>query len=307
MKFSRLKQFASIKGWRIEKNMAYGEENGYLFTLIDVQGFKIFASPLPSIGENTQIEILEYLNENKKALKISESLFDNAVLIIKFKEAFKNTKVETMNNLLKELTGFLNDKGIKGKGACIFCDNIYNNADQIIYIDSIMYSSHYQCYEHELAAIEEASREYAIENKNYFRGFIGALIGGLVSSIPWIFVQVYLNTIFPVLPLLIGIGSLKAYYIFKGLFGSGTRWIVALCTLVSIVLAQFGVLALGIIKNNTSLHYYRFVQMLSIPEIAHSFVSTIVIGILVSFFGLLGSFLQLKGDAKNVMPTIKKE
>ena len=104
-----------------------------------------------------------------------------------------------------------------------------------------------------------------------------------------------------------GIGSLKAYYIFKGRLGRAIRWIISFCTLVSMVLAQFGVLALGMIKNNTTLHYYRFVQMLSVPQIAHSFETSIAIGILVSFFGLLGSFLQLKGDAKNVMPTIKKE
>jgi len=229
------------------------------------------------------------------------------VLIIKFKEVFKNAKVETMNNLLRELTDFLKDKGIKGKETCIFCDNTANDADQIIYIDSIMYSSHHECYEHELAAIEQASREYMTEDKNYLSGFIGALIGGIVGSIPWVLVQVYLDSMYVILSILIGIGSLKAYYIFKGRLGHATRWIIAFCTLVSIVLAQFGVLALGMIKNNTTLHYHRFVQMLSIPEIAHSFESTIVIGILVSFFGLLGSFLELKGDAKNVMPTIEKE
>ena len=51
-----------------------------------------------------------------------------------------------------------------------------------------MYSSHNECYEHELTSIEQASRKYVTEDKNYLSGFLGALIGGIVGSIPCILV-----------------------------------------------------------------------------------------------------------------------
>jgi hypothetical protein len=66
MSFVRLKQFASMKGWIIEKNIAYGEENGYLFTLIDGQGFKMFVTPLPSIDDYAKKKILDYLKKIKR-------------------------------------------------------------------------------------------------------------------------------------------------------------------------------------------------------------------------------------------------
>jgi hypothetical protein len=305
MAFPRLKQFASMKGWRIEGNIAYGEENGYLFTVVDGQGFKMFLTPLPAIDDNIQKDILNYLKENKKMLRISEFSFDNTVLVIKFRESFRSTKVEYMDNLLAELTELLKQKHIKGKECCIFCGN--DGADQSIYIDNIMYSAHNECYSHEVAAVEEAELEYKAEDKNYLAGFMGALVGGIVSSIPWILVQVYLNRIAAALALLIGIGSLKAYYLFKGRLGRATRWIVSACTLFSVVLSQFGAIAVNMLKNDIPLNYGNFVQVLRIPEVAHSFRSNLGMSLFMAFLGIIGLFLDLKGDAKSIMPNIEKK
>lgn len=305
MAFPRLKQFASIKGWRIEKNRAYGEENGYIFTLIDGQGFKAFLSPLPSTDEYNQKDVLDYLDKNKKMLGISEFMFDNEVLIIKLKETLTSTKIETMNNLLKELTDFLKSKGIKGKECCIFCSN--DNAEQTVYIDNIMYSAHGECYLHQKNVVEEATREYEAEDKNYFLGFIGALIGGIVCSIPWIIVQVFLNRIASVLAALIGVGALKAYYMFKGKLGRGTRWIIALCTLISVVFAQFGGIAIEMVQNDIPLQYKNFMLLFSFPEVTRSFMANLALSLFMAFLGIIGLFLELKGNAKSVLPNIEKK
>lgn len=304
MAFPRLKEFAAMKGWRIEKNTAYGEENGYLFTLVDGQGFKIFASPLPSISEDNRRDILDYLDKNKEKLKISEFMFDNKVLIIKFKETLTSTKVETMDTLLKELTDFLRSKDVKGKESCIFCGN--DGAEQTVYIDNIMYSAHVECYSHANAAVEEAKKEYEAEDKNYFLGFIGAFIGGIVCSIPWILVQAYLSRVAAVLAAFIGIGSLKAYYIFKGKLGRGTRWIIGLCTLISVVVAQFGAIAIEMVQNDIPLQYESFVLLFSFPEITRSFIGNLALSLFMAFLGIIRLFINLKGNAKSVMPNIQK-
>jgi hypothetical protein len=238
-------------------------------------------------------------------LKISESLFDNAVLMIKFNESFKSAKVVDMNNLLIELTKFLKDKDIKGKECCIFCGN--DNADQTVYIDNILYSAHNECYSHKVAVVEEAEMEYKTEDKNYFIGFIGALVGGVVSSIPWILVQVYFNRIASVLALFIGIGTLKSYYLFKGRLGRATRWIVTLCTLCSVVFAQFVTIAIDMFKSNIPLQYSYFVEVMKVPEVSHSFKANLGISLFMAFLGIIGLFLNLKGDAKSVMPTIERK
>ncbi|GAA0177095.1 hypothetical protein SH2C18_03820 [Clostridium sediminicola] len=305
MAFPRLKQFASKMGWRIEKGIAYGEENGYLFTLIDGPGFKMFLTPLPSVTEEIKNEILDYLNENKKELQIHEFLFDDDVLAVKLKESFKSASVEVMNNLVSELTNFLKSKGVNGKGCCIFCG--IDNAEQTVYIDNLMFSAHDECYSREVAAMDEAAKEYDEEDKNYGSGIIGALLGGIVSSIPWVISQVYFESMAVVFAILISLGSLKAYYLFKGELGRATKWIVAFSTLFSVVLAQFGVMAIIFIKYKIPVEYESFVRLFKDPEMANIFKVNLRLGLFMASLGIIRLFFELKGDAKSFLPTMEKK
>ena len=54
------------------------------------------------------------------------------------------------------------------------------------------------------------------KNESYISGIIGGLIGGLIASIPWILMYVYGNMILSLLAIVIAIGVLKGYQLFKG-------------------------------------------------------------------------------------------
>ena len=51
--------------------------------------------------------------------------------------------------------------------------------------------------------------------KGYFKGILGALLGGIVASIPWILVYVYANMIYSILAVIIAMGALKGYQLFQ--------------------------------------------------------------------------------------------
>ena len=54
------------------------------------------------------------------------------------------------------------------------------------------------------------------ENKSYIKGILGGVIGGIIATIPWILMYVYGEMILSLLAILIAMGVLKGYQLFKG-------------------------------------------------------------------------------------------
>ena len=52
-------------------------------------------------------------------------------------------------------------------------------------------------------------------NKN-IKGIIGALVGAIIFSLPWILIYVYANYMLSILAAIIGFGSLTFYKLFGG-------------------------------------------------------------------------------------------
>lgn len=304
MAFPRLKQFAEKKGWTLEKDCAYGEENGYLFTVADAPGFKMFLTPVPSVTDEEKDKILNFLAESKDQLKIEESVFDNKVLVVKFKETFKSTKIETMENYISVITGFLRQINVIGKNYCAFCCK--DGAFEKVYVDGICYYAHNECYTNAVVQVEKAIEEFDTEGKNYISGFLGALVGGIISSIPWIFVQVFFERMAGFLAFLVGLGAAKSYTFFKGKLGKYTRWIVAVSVVISTSIAQFIILDISLVENGKSPTISNFQLLFSNRESLNAIKADFGMALFMAFLGIVPLFFDLKGKGKNVMPVIKK-
>ena len=84
--------------------------------------------------------------------------------------------------------------------------------------------------------IKEASKG------NYITGIIGSIIGGAIAAIPWVFVYVKCNMILSVLAILIALGVLKGYEIFKGKVTKALKPIVIIVTLLIVIIANLVVI-----------------------------------------------------------------
>jgi hypothetical protein len=305
MVFKRLKQLANKKGWNIEKNCIYGEENGYLFTLFDGNGFKAIVTPLPRIEDQAKQRVLSFLGENKKRIKIWKYGFDNNVLAVKFHESFRNTKLEVIEELIQTMTEFLKTQEIPGKNYCIICGQ--DQANQIVNIGNIYYDIHDGCcttFENE---VESAKRQFDSEEKNYFLGFLGAMLGGLIASIPWIVVQIAFSKIAAVCAYLIGFGATKAYFLCKGRFGSLTKWLISLVVIFTVILAQFMIISFELLKAGIALTYRNYQLLFNNQEMTTVFGKNLSLALFMALLGILPLFFELKGTAKNFFPKIKRE
>ena len=81
--------------------------------------------------------------------------------------------------------------------------------------------------------IKEASKG------NYITGIIGSIIGGAIAAIPWVFVYVKCNMILSVLAILIALGALKGYEIFKGKVTKALKPIVIIAPNKAILILTF--------------------------------------------------------------------
>ncbi len=110
---------------------------------------------------------------------------------MKFKENFRSVKIDTMQTLLTEVTYYLMNNRILSKNLCIICSE--NNALEKNYIDGICYYIHNKCFDKLNNEIEETVREFESLDKNYIRGFFGAIIGSVLSSTLWVLAQLFLE------------------------------------------------------------------------------------------------------------------
>ncbi|KPU45861.1 hypothetical protein OXPF_03290 [Oxobacter pfennigii] len=304
MIFPGLKKWAKLKGWQLDKNFVYGNYNGYIFTAFDGRNYKVFTTMIPNLTEEQKEKIFSFIKENKKRLKISEYSIESNVLTVKYKELIRPMKIQEMDAILKALTDFFLSEGIYGKEHCAIC-GAQGNHDTVAINDSIV-SLCGTCYRQSIDDVEEMSKEYATEEKNYAIGFIGALLGGLVGVIPWVIVENYLGLYASILGFLIGKASLKGYTLFKGKIGKPTGFIIGAATTFSVIAAELVSLAILMIQEGAYVSLENYIISFTHPEIAGWVYRDLGLGLLMAFLGISSIFRQLKDDVDTVVPRIRK-
>ena len=82
------------------------------------------------------------------------------------------------------------------------------------------------------------------ENGNYLLGTIGAILGGIIGAIPWTLVYFFANYNIALLAILVGMGAIKGYTIFKGKFTKKTKILISIISLIILVSVELIVLPL---------------------------------------------------------------
>lgn len=121
------------------------------------------------------------------------------------------------------------------------------------------------------------------------KGIIGALLGALIFSIPWVIVYVYLNYILSILSLLIAYGSLLFYKLFGGVITKKTSVLITISSLLAITISTFLIMPILLIaKEGNGLDLSYLEVLYASKEFTKAITHDYIISVIFTFLGIGG-------------------
>lgn len=137
-------------------------------------------------------------------------------------------------------------------------------------------------------------------NKGYILGILGAVLGGLVASLPWIIMYVYLEMMWSFMAFLIGYGAFLGYKLFKGKMDIKVPYIIGVVSIVVIIFTTLYVIpALLVIKESIVPSFEVLKFLYSDSEFFGAIIQDLIFAVLFTVLGVSGIFKTLKEQAKN--------
>lgn len=132
---------------------------------------------------------------------------------------------------------------------------------------------------------------------NYLRGFLGALIGGIICTIPWILMYVYLNFMLSLLGAVIGFGAFFGYKFFGGKVTKKTAIIIAVASVISITVATFVIIPLLLIaKEGLGISWYYYNYLYTNGDFVTGIIMDYLISVVFTFLGISGVIANINKE-----------
>lgn len=148
---------------------------------------------------------------------------------------------------------------------------------------------------------ENIQQEPINEQKgSYLIGTIGAVIGGLVASIPWILIYSFGNMIVALLATLIAGGAFLGYKIFKGKIGKALPVIITLVSIITVVLVTLVICPMILLaKEGLDVSIANLKMMYSIEEMKSAIINNLIISLLFTVLGIAAVVRSISLQIKN--------
>lgn len=136
------------------------------------------------------------------------------------------------------------------------------------------------------------------EKNNYVLGTIGALIGGLLFSIPWILMYVYGNMLLSLLAFVIAFGAFKFYKLFKGKVTKKTPIIITIVSLLAITIATFVIIPILLVnKEGFGFQFEILKTLYANNEFVGALLWDYVMSVLFTILGIGGIIRNIQNEA----------
>lgn len=152
---------------------------------------------------------------------------------------------------------------------------------------------------------KEAIKEPKKKKGSYITGTIGAILGGLVASIPWILTYSFANMIIAALAILIAGGAYLGYKIFKGRIGKGFPVILTIVSLLIVTIVTTVICPLILIaKSGYNVTFYNL-ESLYVSEnranVGRAIIQDLIISLIFTIIGIAAIvrsiWIQIKNGA----------
>ena len=127
--------------------------------------------------------------------------------------------------------------------------------------------------------------------RSYLKGIIGALIGALIATIPWILLYIYGSAMTSIFAFLVGLGALKGYQV-KGLVDNKLPMIITIVSLVAISIATLVIIP-SIMLLQQGINVSGLVVLYSYSPFISLLLKDYAIAVIFTFLGLRGVMYKI--------------
>lgn len=136
-----------------------------------------------------------------------------------------------------------------------------------------------------------------MKNKNYI-ALLGAVLGGLVASIPWILMYLFGNMILSLLATLIAVGAIFGYKLFKGEYFKQLPIFISVISVIIVTLDNLVVIPLIELKQGGYIVSFSNLAILyTIDSFKTAIIKDYVISLIFTILGISGVIKNLKNQA----------
>lgn len=288
---------------KINDDYAYGNLMGYetniLARTLNTPPFVIHISFNATNEQKAKIE-----NElNQIANKYLKYKFTYYGISVNISDFTISKLVEKLPNYLQQITDILKNNDAIGFGYCPVCgDKLVEGNIKIITIDGFNVAVDEKCFTDINTVIEKSNEEYKKAPNNYLKGFLGALVGGVVGfAVAFIlYLCGFISAISAFVAVVLGA------YLYKKFGGKENKMmilIVSVTSLAFMILAVFSVYLYasasaakeaGLVMNA----FEAFKTCMGVKEFSASFIQDLLLTIVFSAVSIVYEVVMLARKIK---------
>ena len=126
-------------------------------------------------------------------------------------------------------------------------------------------------------------------------GIIGAILGALLASIPWILVYIFGNLILSPLATLVAMGAWKGYELMKGKIIPSLPFVIGLISILTVVFIQMLIIPLCMmVQEGYGLDFSYLMYLYSFSSFFWSMIKDCAIGVIFAFLGISSVIRDIK-------------
>lgn len=292
------------KGWKRYKKFICGKYNNYNFTVIQGDECKHIFVPLKGISQQEIKAIQSYLDNNAKKFNIENYFFEEEILQIIISEKMWYLSGRKLENILSDFTIFLNLSNMHLQNRCMFCGE--NGANKVILKTNILCEVHETCYTEEINRIITERDTLELEHKNYIRGTIGAIFGGMAAFIINMMIILFFEDLLILSGVIFAECTFRGYKFLNGKMGKNTKCIIIIATIFAIFSAEIIFIILSIIGIDMPLNMSNFMLVLKNPDVREFVIFSLPWLLGTSALSIYRIIKEIDYKIKNQLPMIKK-
>lgn len=135
---------------------------------------------------------------------------------------------------------------------------------------------------------------------------IGAMLGGLVATLPWVLVYVYGNMMYSILAIFVAMGALFGYQLFKGEINKNLPIKIMVVSLLSITIATLVIIpCLLLAHEGAAVTINNFKYLYSDSDFIGGIITDYIVSVLFTLLGISGVIKSIKNQVANNSDKIK--